>query len=191
MSHLLRGSAGPDWQAALRRAALAAPGSRRGFWLAGLGLGAVVACLAVVLSNPSGPGSSSPALSDARQVVERSGRLTGSLPGEATFLPSFPLWTMLLARFSPQLELAARLLSGLSAVFALYVAYQLCHALSHREGADEQSLFALLALALSPTFFLAALGGGTETPQLALLLWALLCIQRAVGAESRLVPIAL
>ena len=69
--------------------------------MAGPGLGAVVACLAVVLSNPSGPGCSSPALSDARQVVERSGRLTGCLPGEATFLPSFPLWTMLLARHFP------------------------------------------------------------------------------------------
>jgi hypothetical protein len=191
MSHLLRGSAGLDWQAALRRAALAAPGSRRGFWLAGLGLGAAVACLAVVLSNPSGPGSSSAALSDARQVVEQSGRLTGGLPGGATFVPSFPLWTLLLARFSPQLELAARLLSGLSAVFALFMAYQLCHALSNREGADQQSVFALLALALSPTFVLATLGSGTETPHLALLLWALLCVQRALGAESGLVPMAL
>src|SRR5205823_1870255 len=150
-----------------------------------------VACLAVLLSYPSGLGSWSPAVSDARQVVAQGGRLAGSLPGEAAYLPSFPLWTMLLARFSPQLELAARLLSGLSAVFALYMAYQLCHALSNREGADQQSVFALLALALSPTFFLATFGGGTETPHLALLLWALLCVQRALGAESRLVPMAL
>lgn len=167
---------------ALRQAAIKAPGgSRRTIWLAAVAVGATIAFAFVLAALPSGAGLSSRGFEEIHQALEQGKRLaSGSLPREGLFPLAYPLWLLLLSTQTNDVSLAARVLSGLCSVFVLFLVHQLCHILSEPEHADEQSCFVVLALVLSPAFFLAAADGGTQMPHLALLLAALVCIQRAL-----------
>lgn len=188
---LLHGAEKLGLESALRRAAIEAPvGSRRTLWLAAVAAGATLAFALILAALPSGIGLSSRGLDDIHQAMEQGRRLAaGSLSGDGLFPLAYPLWLLLLSSHTNDISLAARVLSGLSAVFVLFLVHQLCHVLSDPERADEQSCFALLALVLSPAFFLAAADGGSLMPHLALLLAALLCLQRAVASGRLLLTV--
>lgn len=186
MNNLRPGAADLDWQRSLRRAALSAsPGPNRGLVLAALAALASLAFLSFVAVWSGSADRSSGGLENVRQLVARGQQLANaSLPADSVQPIAYPLWLLLVARFSGDVQSAARVLSALSAVLSLFLAYQLCHTLSDSEKANEQSLFSLLSLALSSTFFLAAADAGSEMPHLALVLWGLLCIQRALSGAS-------
>lgn len=193
MQQALEGGAGREWQQeALRRSAMAAsPDSRRSLYVAAAALVATVLFGLGLVFLPGGFGLTGPGLDALRPFVEQTRRLpTGDISAERLETLAHPLW-LLLGRYSGDLALAALVLSGISAVVSLFMVYQLCHGLAGASHADEQACYALLGLALTPTFFLAAAGGGTELPHLALVLWALVCVQRALQSESPMVPMSM
>ena len=184
----------PDvaWQReALRRSAMAAPvDSRRILWVVGLAVGATLLFVLSLLFVPGGLALITPGLDALRPFVEQTrGLPVGDVSSERLHTLSHPLW-LVLGRYSGDLAIVALILSGLAAIVSLFLVYQLCHGMSQPEHADEQAAYALLGLALTPPFFLAAAGGGTEDPYLALVLAALVCVQRALAVGSPLAPMA-
>ena len=192
MSNVLQNGSDLPVNGSLREAAVRAlPNSRRGTWLIVLAAAAMLGFIFLLAREP-GATLSSPGLGELGQILDQSRQIaTGSIPSNGIFPMAYPLWLMLVAKFTNDIAIAARILSGMSAVLALFVAYQLCHGLAHPDRADEQACFALVALALSPTFFQAAAGGATEMPHLALLLLSLLFVQRAVGSNVALASMAM
>ena len=192
MQRALEGSPELEWQRdALRRSAMAASvDSRRSLWAAGLALGATVVFGLGMVFMPGGFGLSAPGLETFRPFFEQTrGLPTGDVSSERLQTLGHPLW-LLLGRLTGNLAPVALILSGVSAIVSLFLAYQVCHGLSDPERADEQACYALPGLALTPPFFVAAAGGGTELPHLALVLGAVLCAHRALLAESPLAPLA-
>lgn len=181
-----------EWsREALRRAAIrASDASRRGLWVAALALGSTLLFGLGLVFAPGRLGLGAPDLESLRPFVEQTrGLSAGQVSSERLQTLAYPLWVVL-SRLTGDLAPIALILGGISAVVSLFLVYHLCHALSDPAHADEQACFALLGLALTPSFFLAAAGGGTELPHLALVLAALLGAQRALASESPLVPMA-
>src|SRR5919199_648536 len=193
MQGVVDNSAELAWQrAALRRSAIAASArARRDVWVAGLSIAATGLFGLCLLLIPGALGLAAPGLEAVRPFVEQTRSIPNpELSASQLQLLSHPLW-LLLSRYSSDLGPAALVLNAVSAVTALFLAYQLCHGLATPERADEQACFALVTLALTPSYFLAAAGGGTELPYLALVLLGLLCVQRALQSEAPLAPMAL
>jgi dolichyl-phosphate-mannose-protein mannosyltransferase len=182
-----------DWRTLLRQAAIGADrDERRRVLLSRLAWLGTLAFVVLLIGLPGQWGLSSRGLDDVRQVADQAQRgWGGGFAVDGLYPLLYPLWLLVVARFTNDLELAARLLSGIGAVASLFLVYQLCHGQAQPDKADELSCFALLTLALTPTFFLAAAGGGTEVPHLALLLATLLLVQRAMTARDEMVPMAL
>src|SRR5687767_5162629 len=181
-----------EWREDLRRAAIVASGrSSPGWLLGGLAVIATVSFVAILTGLGNSIGLQPRGFDEVQRFLEQSRRAaTGAIPAEGLHPLVQQLWLLLVARFSDDVSVAARVLSGFSAILALFLAYQLCHSLADPRQADEQACFALLALTLSPAFFIAAASGTVEVTHLTLVLGTLLCIQRAAASESSLAMMA-
>jgi hypothetical protein len=174
-----------DWHTSLREAAVLASddrGHRLWTWaVVGAGGAAFIALLATIWSRTQLPATP---VSELGNAIEQAQRLrSGSLQGDGLFPMAYPLWLLTVSRLTNDLAVAGRVLSALSAVVVLFLAYQICHSLARPSKASEQACFVILALALSPAFFLVSLGGGTELPHLALLFGSVWFIERAIGGR--------
>ena len=174
-----------DWRASLRAAAMLASDDRgRRLWTWAVLGGAGVAFIVLLLTIWSRAQLPAAPVSELGTAIDQAQRLRAGAPrAEGLFPMAYPLWLLTVSRLTNDFAVAGRVLSALSAVGVLFLAYQICYVLARPTKASEQACFVLLALALSPAFFLVSLGGGTELPHLALLFGSIWFIERAVGGR--------
>lgn len=177
----------------LRRAAASVdPGASRHYWIGLLAGGACLLYALVLTALPGQLGEAAMRLPEFRGALDQARRLgDGRLSADGLYPLGYPLSLLVLTQVFRDVVTAARAISGLSAILALYLAYLVAGTLVDEDRLDEQALFALVALSLSPAFFLAAVGGGTEMPHLVLVLASILLILRAAQNPAPLAQMAL